>query len=971
MTLIPTNLRGQASQEAYIAEEASDDSGTPTPYGRLRVIKRNGTVVPFEASKISVAITKAFLAVEGGTAAASSRIHESCAALTEQVISTFKRRLPDGGTVHIEDIQDQVELALMRSGEHKIARDYVIYREKQATKRAARESLSEQTQAAADSITVVDTKGERVRLDIEDLHQKLHDACAGLQRANAAELLDDILKSLYDGASQKEVDKAVLATARSKSELTPEYRFVVARLEIDASYSQTVSNLRVAPPVSNEDRQQLLERLFPAYVHRGIKIGALDERLADFDLGTLAQALNAESDRLLSDQATGVLQNCYLYVDGNETSELLEVPQLLFMRVAMGLAVNETERNARAIEFYECLSRLECVMPPRVLAEAGTVKPLLIDHFASSVSSDLSSVFNTMHDAALLGEDNCSLTLDWSATVGSDRAKTKSGEQGGIPSFIELARATARCTAGYGFIHSTLSCWHIDTVPYLEQILAIGSAHSLSDTCATLAVSDLFMQRVNADQQWTLFSPTFTPDLVDLHGQEFVERYEFYENLSSSEGLACSNYKVIAARDLWDLIIAAARGPSTFHVAFTDAANAGYPQAHVGNTRVQGARVLASEGSNPVGAPQGFINLALFDRELDAHAEQLMRSASCLVRMLDNALDLSWTAVPAIKEAWRQQRPIAVGLVGMQEHLRQLKLAFGSPASLRAIDNLCELVSHSVLKASSMLAGERGSYPSFEGSGWHCGQLPFDRLHVLEERRGAEFLNFNKESQQDWESLRTRIVEVGLRNASVLSLADAGASAELAGASGSAGAAKSNLYRFADEVRVAPALSGALFDAELWDGVLLNDVKYYAGALQEIDRIPKQLRALFLTAAEIEPDWLVESLGRQQKWVDQGQDTSVHLRNADPEKVGLCVRMAWYRGLKTIAVANSGTAATQRESKIQLKGLTAASAEPVQIACEDDRCARDVGQIQLQGNSETDSKNNKGVNDCDHAQEFG
>lgn len=380
-----------------------------TAPGTLKVIKRNGQVVPFDSSKISVAITKAFLAVEGGTAAASSRIHETVAKLTTQVKAIFERRMPSGGTIHIEDIQDQVELALMRAGEHKIARDYVIYREEQARKRAQKRALSAEAERVAGGISVVQADGSRAPLDVERLQTVVAEACEGLADVSASKILEEALRNLYDGVTLDEVTTSLVITARTLIEQEPNYTYAAARLLCDDLRSEALEFLGVAQRATQNEMTGYYPQALQAYIARGIELELLSPELAEFDLAQLGAAIQPERDLQFTYLGLQTLYDRY-FIHSDETR--FELPQVFFMRIAMGLAVREDDKNARAIEFYQLLSSFDYMSSTPTLFNAGTLRPQLSSCYLTTVPDDLSGIYGAIRDNALLSK--------WAGGLGND-----------------------------------------------------------------------------------------------------------------------------------------------------------------------------------------------------------------------------------------------------------------------------------------------------------------------------------------------------------------------------------------------------------------------------------------------------------------------------------------------------------------------------------------------------------------------
>ncbi|MEC8612514.1 MAG: ATP cone domain-containing protein, partial [Pseudomonadota bacterium] len=503
-----------------------------TAPGQMRVIKRNGTVVPFEDSKISVAITKAFLAVEGGTAAASTRIHETVAKLTEQVVGTFKRRMPSGGTIHIEDIQDQVELALMRAGEHLIARDYVIYRESRRQARVEKEALSPESEAAAGAITVVGADGTAKPLDIERIRTIVAEACMDLTDVSEAAIIDEALKNLYDGVTEHELSTSLVITARTMIEQEPNYSSVAARLLLDNLRAEGLSFLDVAESATQGDMATYYPQALKSFISQGIELELLAPNLADYDLDMLGEALLPERDLQFSYLGLQTLYDRY-FIHSDETR--FELPQLFFMRVAMGLATREDDKNARAIEFYQLLSSFDYMSSTPTLFNSGTLRPQLSSCYLTTVPDDLHGIYGAIQDNAMLSKFAGGLGNDWTPVraLGAYIKGTNGKSQGVVP-FLKVVNDTAVAVnqggKRKGAVCAYLETWHMDIEEFLELRKNTGDDRRRTHDMNTANwVPDLFMKRVFEDGDWTLFSPNDVPDLHDLYGTAFEERYNHYE----------------------------------------------------------------------------------------------------------------------------------------------------------------------------------------------------------------------------------------------------------------------------------------------------------------------------------------------------------------------------------------------------------------------------------------------------------
>jgi ribonucleoside-diphosphate reductase alpha chain len=948
--------QGGTSAEAITPRPSSTVSGAiaATAPGQLRVIKRNGTVVPFEASKISVAITKAFLAVEGGTAAASSRIHETVAKLTELVTTTFRRRMPSGGTIHIEDIQDQVELSLMRSGEHKIARDYVIYREQQARKRAAKQALSPATQAAAGNITVVQADGSRAPLDLDRLHTIVNEACVGLSDVSETEILDEALKNLYDGVSQDELSTSLVITARTMIEQEPNYTFVAARLLCDNLRAEALNFLGVATSATQHDMGTLYAKALPAYVAKGVELELLAPNLLEFDLQRLGQALLPERDLQFTYLGLQTLYDRY-FIHSNNTR--IELPQIFFMRVAMGLAAAEDDRNARAIEFYQLLSSFDYMSSTPTLFNAGTLRPQLSSCYLTTVPDNLYGIYGAIRDNAMLSKFAGGLGNDWTPVraLGAYIKGTNGKSQGVVP-FLKVVNDTAVAVnqggKRKGAVCAYLETWHLDIEEFVELRKNTGDDRRRTHDMNTANwIPDLFMKRVFDGSDWTLFSPNDVPDLHDLYGKAFEERYAQYEEMARAGKLKL--FKTVKAENLWRKMLGMLFETGHPWMTFKDPCNLRSPQQHVGVVHSSNlcTEITLNTSKDEIAVCNlGSVNLPQHVDENGLDLEKLQRTVRTAVRMLDNVIDINYYSVPQAEASNMRHRPVGLGLMGFQDALYKKHLAYGSDAAVEFADHSMEAISYYAIQASSELAAERGAYSSYQGSLWSQGIFPLDSLDRLIAERGEKYINVDKSQSLDWTSLRAMVKAQGMRNSNVMAIAPTATIANITGVSQSIEPTYQNLYvksNLSGEFTVVnPYLVNDLKERGLWDKVMVNDLKYYDGSVQAIDRIPEDLKAIYSTAFEVEPRWLVESASRRQKWIDQAQSLNLYINNANGKKLDITYRMAWFSGLKTTYYLRSLAATGTEKSTIDTGTLNAVSKgaaggpAPVPMACslDDPEC---------------------------------
>ena len=921
-----------------------------TAPGTLKVIKRNGQVVPFNSSKITVAITKAFLAVEGGTAAASSRIHETVAELTDQVVSTFQRRMPSGGTIHIEDIQDQVELALMRGGEHKIARDYVIYREEQSRKRAQRQALSAEAEKAAGAITVVQADGSRAPLDIDRLQTVVSEACADLVDVSASKILEEALRNLYDGVSLDEVTTSLVITARTLIEQEPNYTYAAARLLCDDLRSEALTFLGIADKATQEEMSRYYPAALSAYITKGISLELLSPELATFDLERLGAAIQPERDLQFTYLGLQTLYDRY-FIHSNDTR--FELPQIFFMRIAMGLSAKEDDKNARAIEFYQLLSSFDYMSSTPTLFNSGTLRPQLSSCYLTTVPDDLSGIYGAIRDNALLSKWAGGLGNDWTPVraLGAYIKGTNGKSQGVVP-FLKVVNDTAVAVnqggKRKGAVCAYLETWHLDIEEFIELRKNTGDDRRRThDMNSANWIPDLFMKRVFEGGEWTLFSPNDTPDLHDLYGSEFEQRYQAYEDMTRDGSLKL--FKRVKAENLWRKMLGMLFETGHPWITFKDPCNLRSPQSHVGvvhSSNLCTEITLNTNQEEIAVCNLGSINLPRHVENGVLDLEKLQRTVTTAVRMLDNVIDINYYSVQQAERSNLRHRPVGLGLMGFQDALYKKHIAYGSAEAVEFADRSMEAISYYAIEASSKLAEERGAYSSFAGSLWSQGILPIDSIERLAESRGDQYLQIDRSTTLDWDELRRRVVTNGMRNSNVMAIAPTATIANITGVSQSIEPTYQNLYvksNLSGEFTVVnPYLVNDLKDRGLWDKVMVNDLKYYDGSAQAIDRIPDDLKAIYATAFEVEPRWIVEAASRRQKWIDQAQSLNLYINNASGKKLDVTYRMAWLSGLKTTYYLRSLAATGTEKSTVDKGTLNAvASAAAPQPAPVPQACSLD------------------------------
>ena len=906
-----------------------------TAPGKLRVIKRNGKVVPFELDKIKVAVTKAFLSVESGGAAASERIHNKVEGITHGVLETFSRRMPSGGTLHIEEIQDQVELQLMRSEEHPVARNYILYREERAQER--QKTIPTKPESKNESIiTITKSSGEKVPLDINRITKMIEHACEGLEDVEATMVVEEALKNLYDGVSISDMRASLIMSARTKVELEPNYSYVTARILLDELRSEALSFLGVAEQSTQQEMFDYYPKALQAFIEKGIELEMLNPELKTFDLNKLGKAINPDNDFKFTYLGLQTLYDRY-FIHSNDIR--YELPQIFFMRVAMGLAIEEKDRENRAIEFYNLLASFDYMSSTPTLFNSGTMRPQLSSCYLTTIPDDLDGIFSAMKDNALLSKWAGGLGNDWTPVRAMNSyIKGTNGKSQGVVPFLKVANDTAvavnqggkRKGAMCGYLES----WHLDIEEFLELRKNTGDERRRTHDMNTANwVPDLFMKRMEQDEQWTLFSPGETPDLHDLVGKAFEEKYVEYEEKAKKGEM--QQFKSVSAKDLWRKMLTMLFETGHPWITFKDSCNLRSPQQHSGvihSSNLCTEITLNTSANDEIAVCNlGSVNLANHMQNGQLDETKVKQTVSTAIRMLDNVININYYSVETAKNSNFKHRPIGLGLMGFQDALYMQNIPYCSEDAIEFADRSMELISYHAILASTELAKERGSYESFKGSLWSKGILPKDSIDILEENRGGEYLKVDRSETLDWEKLRKKVMKDGMRNSNVMAIAPTATISNITGVTQSIEPTYQNLYvksNLSGEFTIVnPHLVRKLKEINLWDDVMINDLKYFEGSLAEISRIPDDIKKLFSTAFEVEPRYIVESASRRQKWIDQAQSLNLYIGNADGKKLDITYRMAWLSGLKTTYYLRSIAATQTEKSTVQQGKLNAVSAE--------------------------------------------
>ncbi|MDM8546195.1 ribonucleoside-diphosphate reductase subunit alpha [Candidatus Venteria ishoeyi] len=1277
-----------------------------TRYAQYRVIKRNGQLAPFDPARIAIAITKAFIAVEGHGGdrpdQAPERIHHSAEELVKNVINSLSRRMEFNGTVHIEDIQDQVELELMRAGEHKVARDYVLYREQHAAQRATRPGRTS-------ALNVTDHNGNLHPLDETRLYELVAESCADLDDVDPELVVADSLKNLYDGIPAEEVNRVLVMTARMLIEKEPNYTYVAARLLLDTLRSETLGLINSRdgaqhmPTTANATQMaELYTEYFKRYIQAGVDYELLSPTLTEFDLERLAAAIQPQRDFQFTYLGFQTLYDRYFLHWGEVRFEL---PQAFFMRVAMGLSLNEIDREARAIEFYNLLSSFDCMSSTPTLFNAGTLRSQLSSCYLSTVPDDLHGIYSAIRDNALLSKFAGGLGNDWTPVRAMGAwIKGTNGKSQGIVPFMKVANDTLvavnqcfapdtllhtsegvkaikdiekgdlvlgqhgayrevqqrmaynqtdpmveievkhaisplRVTSGHplwtlsgvpmeqanqrsyewlqkgkitpqwqdagtlqkgdyvaqvipkevvpvadfdedearlygillgdghctqdgmewgvcgnpnqdvhlqfvrdylqnqgihfwekgqrenylqiswaqgcelvrdattgqfargnatGFIFKRedlydadghkriarqyahlpknqtlallqglietdggisrgkeiyftntsqalieglryqllrlgvpcagqyrereqdhtgqradgtqiefkgvckaydlripaipeiarrvgcqalskqnwlswkgwlftrirsvssiaplpfvydlkvegdesymttsalahnggkrlgsgcayLETWHLDIEEFLELRKNTGDERRRTHDMNTANwVPDLFMKRVHQEAEWTLFSPDETPDLHELFGAAFEQRYHEYEEQAALGKLR--QYKKVSAVQLWRKMLTMLFETGHPWMTFKDPCNIRSPQQHVGVVHSSNlcTEIALNTSEEEIAVCNLMsVNLPAHTTENGLDMEKLARTLKTAMRMLDNVIDINYYSVPQARRSNLRHRPVGLGLMGFQDALYKQRIAYASDAAVEFADKAMEAISYHAILGSTLLAEERGKYATFDGSLWSQGILPIDSLQALAESRG-EYLELDDKQTLDWDSLRQQVQTNGMRNSNCMAIAPTATISNVSGVTQSIEPTFQNLYvksNLSGEFTVVnPYLVADLKALDLWDEMMVNDLKYFDGSVQDIERIPEAIKALYATAFEIDPKWLIDAGARRQKWLDQSQSLNLYMREPSGKRLDELYKHAWLRGLKTTYYLRSMGATQVEKNTVQ------------------------------------------------------
>lgn len=877
----------------------------------LKIKRRDGSAVRFNPMKIASAIERAFRAsyqiegpTPGGTVASVNLV-------ASKVVTRAVELSKAGSELNIEIIQDEVERQLMAEGFYEVAKDFIIYRARRAEQRKSR---AEQEVAEPQTVEKTYEPGREFEFEHADgttgkvtegeIREKIDFACRDYENVvDADKLVELSIANFYDGIKQSEIDISNIMAAKSQIEKEPIYSNIAARLLLDVIYRETVGLSSSDPQFESAHRTYFAE-----YLKKGISIDRVDPRLLEFDLDKLTNAIKLERDEQFTYLGIQTLYDRYLI---HENQVRLETPQIFWMRVAMGLSINEGEKkNERAIEFYEVLSSFRFMSSTPTLFNSGTLHSQLSSCYLSTVMDDLSHIFKVVSDDAQLSKWAGGLGNDWTnvRATGSLIKGTNGLSQGVIP-FLKVANDTAVAVnqggKRKGAMCAYLETWHLDIEDFLELRKNTGDERRRTHDMNTANwIPDLFMKRVAENAEWTLFSPSDVPDLHDLYGKAFEKRYVEYEKMVERGEVQL--FKKVEAVALWRKMIGMIFETGHPWMTFKDPSNLRSPQDHIGvvhSSNLCTEILLNTSREETAVCNLGSVNLAKHTTPNGINLELLEETIQTAIRMLDNVIDINFYPTAEAKSSNLRHRPIGLGLMGFQDALYLQDIGYASPEAVKFADESMEAISYYAILASSKLAKERGTYESYKGSKWDRGLLPIDTLQILAEQRGENWVELDTSSKLDWQVVRKHIAAHGMRNSNTMAIAPTATISNITGVIQSIEPTYKHLYaksNLSGEFTIPNVyLVEKLKSLGIWDEEMVDDLKYFDGTLMEIERIPEDVKQIYLTAFEIEPDWIIECASRRQKWIDMGQSLNLYISEPSGRKLHDMYMRAWKKGLKT------------------------------------------------------------------------
>lgn len=881
----------------------------------IKVLRRDGkTHVRFNPMKIASAIEKAFrasYAIEGTT---PDEYLAKITILTNKLIVRCVEISKSGAELQIEQIQDEIEKAMMVEGYYQVAKDFILYRAARAKVRIEKEITPEIEVAHEEpKLTVknpgtifhaVAKDGKNVEVSERELRERINYACRDNENiTSATEIYEESVRSFYEGMRIDEIDTANILAARTKIEKEPAYAYVTAALLLDVIYRETMG-----VEANSKKITETHAAYFKNYIQQAISYERVSPELATYDLERLGKALNIERDRQFEYLGLQTLYDRYLI---HHEEHRLETPQIFWMRVAMGLALREGDKkNEKAIEFYDVLSKFLFTSSTPTLFNSGTMHSQMSSCYLTTVMDDLKHIFKCVADDAHLSKWAGGLGNDWTNVRATGaRIKGTNGKSQGVIPFLKVANDTAVAVnqggKRKGAMCAYLESWHLDVEDFLELRKNTGDERRRTHDMNTANwIPDLFMKRVKENGTWTLFTPSEVPDLHDLYGKAFEKRYCEYEKLAEEGKIKLS--KKLQSVDLWRKMLSMLFETGHPWITFKDPSNIRSPQDHCGvvhSSNLCTEILLNTSDAETAVCNLGSINLPRHTTKDGINRELLAKTVKTAIRMLDNVIDINFYPTIEAEVSNKKHRPIGLGIMGFQDALYALDISYASQEAVKFADESMELISYNAILGSSELAKERGAYESYKGSKWDRGMLPIDTLDLLSQERGAEYCDLDKSTSLDWKTVRESVKKYGMRNSNTMAIAPTATISNITGVTQSIEPTYKHLYaksNLSGEFTVHNEyLVKKLKTLGMWDQEMLDDLKYFDGSITEIERIPDEVKQIFLTAFEVEPDWIIECAARRQKWIDMGESLNLYMAQPSGKKLNDMYQLAWKKGLKT------------------------------------------------------------------------
>lgn len=869
----------------------------------LKIYRRDKTTpTRFNPMKIASSIEKAFRRARKIEEQSPDDVVDAVNTLTKKIVDEMMGLSARGEMLYIDMVEDRIEQELMAEKFFDVAKNYILYRAEQNAHLEAA-LLPTEEGSSNRQFDMVGLDGKTITLTERQLRKKLSFACKGLENlVSVDELLESTLAQFYVGIKEQEVDLAQIMAARAKIEKEPAYSQVASRLLLDIIYRETMGLA-----ASDSSLKKAHQKYFKKYVKEAISFKRISPELLHFDLDELAGAIDLSRDDLFSYLGLQTLYDRYFL---HHEQRRLETPQIFWMRVAMGLALGEGEqKNQKAIEFYNVLSQFHFTSSTPTLFNSGTLHSQLSSCYLSTVMDDLHHIFKVVADDAQLSKWAGGIGNDWTNVRATGaRIKGTNGTSQGVIPFLKVANDTAVAVnqggKRKGAMCAYLETWHLDIEDFLELRKNTGDERRRTHDMNTANwIPDLFMKRVRENGSWTLFSPSDVPDLHDLYGSAFEKRYKEYEAMTETGQIKL--FKKLEALTLWRKMLSMLFETGHPWITFKDPSNIRSPQDHKGvvhSSNLCTEILLNSSAEETAVCNLGSINLAKHMTKNGLDEKRLAATIRTAIRMLDNVIDINFYPTVEAKNSNLQHRPIGLGLMGFQDALYMQNISYASHEAVEFADKSMEMISYYAILASTELAAERGTYSSYKGSKWDRGFLPIDTIHLLEQERGVK-VDVDRSTSMNWQLVRDAIAKHGMRNCNTMAIAPTATIANITGTIPSIEPMYKHLFvksNLSGEFTITnPYLVNSLKQAGLWDDEMIDDLKYFDGSIREIERIPEEIKQLYLTSFEIEPEWVIECGARRQKWIDMGQSLNLYLSEPSGKKLHQMYMLSWEKGLKT------------------------------------------------------------------------